>query len=171
MPIVKADRCQGYANCVVSQEIDTFVPHSARMYDYFLGGGDNFAVDRDTASRALEAWPAMRTAARENRAFLGRAVRYLAEEAGITQLLDIGSGLPSVGNVHEVAQEANPAARVVYVDNDHFKPGCSHALVGPMWVPRRLVPSPRPAPTCRRTREGERDDHPGRRPKARLAVI
>jgi hypothetical protein len=102
----------------ISRQIDTSMPHSARMYDYFLGGKDNFAADRDTASKALRAWPAMRTAARENRAFLGRAVRYLAEEAGITQFLDIGSGLPSVGNVHEVAQEANPAARVVYVDND-----------------------------------------------------
>src|ERR1700742_5131309 len=88
------------------------------MYDYFLGGKDNFAADRETAGKALEAWPAMRTAARENRAFLGRAVRYLAAEAGITQFLDIGSGLPGVGNVHEVAQSVNPATRVVYVDND-----------------------------------------------------
>jgi hypothetical protein len=102
----------------IPPEIDTSKAHSARMYDYFLGGKDNFAADRETAGKALEAWPAMRTAARENRAFLGRAVRYLAAEAGITQFLDIGSGLPGVGNVHEVAQEVNPAARVVYVDND-----------------------------------------------------
>jgi hypothetical protein len=102
----------------IPPEIDTTKPHSARMYDFFLGGKDNFAADRATAGKALEAWPAMRTAARENRAFLGRAVRYLAQEAGITQFLDIGSGLPGVGNVHEVAQEVNPAARVVYVDND-----------------------------------------------------
>ena len=88
------------------------------MYDYFLGGKDNFAADRETANKALGAWPAMRTAARENRAFLGRAVRYLTEEAGISQFLDVGSGLPGVGNVHEVAQAVNPAARVVYVDND-----------------------------------------------------
>jgi SAM-dependent methyltransferase len=98
--------------------IDISRPHSARMYDYFLGGKDNFAADRETAGKALAAWPSMRAAARENRAFLGRAVRYLSEEAGITQFLDIGSGLPSVGNVHEVAQESNPAAHVVYVDND-----------------------------------------------------
>ena len=98
--------------------IDISRPHSARMYDYFLGGKDNFAADRETAGKALAAWPSMRAAARENRAFLGRAVRYLSEEAGITQFLDIGSGLPSVGNVHEVAQENNPAAHVVYVDND-----------------------------------------------------
>jgi S-adenosyl methyltransferase len=105
-------------NGAVPPEIDTSKPHSARMYDYFLSGKDNFAADRETADKALEAWPAMRTAARENRAFLGRAVRYLVEEEGITQFLDIGSGLPGVGNVHEVAQEVNPAARVVYVDND-----------------------------------------------------
>jgi len=86
------------------------------MYDYLLGGKDNFAADRETVTVALEAWPAARTAARENRAFLGRAVRYLAEEAGITQFLDIGSGLPSVGNVHEVAQDILPSAHVVYVD-------------------------------------------------------
>jgi S-adenosyl methyltransferase len=102
----------------IPPEIDTSRPHSARMYDYFLAGKDNFAADRETAQKALAAWPAMRTAARENRAFLGRAVRYLAQEAGITQFLDIGSGLPGVGNVHEVAQQVNPAARVVYVDND-----------------------------------------------------
>jgi hypothetical protein len=102
----------------VPPEIDTSKPHSARLYDYFLGGKDNFAADRETASRALKAWPHIRSAARENRAFLGRAVRYLAAEAGITQFLDLGSGLPGVGNVHEIAQDVNPAARVVYVDND-----------------------------------------------------
>ena len=105
-------------NADLPPEIDTSKPHSARMYDYFLGGKDNFAADRDTASKALQAWPAMRTAARENRAYHGRAVRYLARAAGVTQFLDVGSGLPSVGNVHEVAQEVNPAARVVYVDSD-----------------------------------------------------
>ena len=99
-------------------EIDTSKPHPARIYDYLLGGKDNFAADRETAAIALEGWPTVRTAARENRAFLGRAVRYLAEEAGVTQFLDIGSGLPSVGNVHEVAQDVVPSARVVYVDND-----------------------------------------------------
>jgi S-adenosyl methyltransferase len=102
----------------VPPEIDTSKPHSARMYDYFLGGKDNFAADRETADKAMKAWPAVRTASRENRAFLGRAVRYLAAEAGITQFLDLGSGLPAVGNVHEIAQDVNPAARVVYVDND-----------------------------------------------------
>jgi S-adenosyl methyltransferase len=102
----------------VPPEIDTSKPHSARVYDYFLGGKDNFAADREVATQALEAAPTMRTAVRENRAFLGRAVRYVVAEAGITQFLDLGSGLPGVGNVHEVAQAIEPSARVVYVDND-----------------------------------------------------
>ena len=99
-------------------ETDVTKPHPARMYDYFLGGKDNFAADRAAAAQVLDSWGSVRTAVRENRAFLGRAVRYLAEEAGITQFLDIGTGLPSANNVHEVAQAANPEARVVYADND-----------------------------------------------------
>jgi O-methyltransferase involved in polyketide biosynthesis len=110
-------------------EIDTSRPHPARIYDYFLDGKDNFAADRETAATALESWPTIRTAARENRAFLGRAVRYLAAEAGVTQFLDIGSGLPSKGNVHEIAQEVNPAARVVYVDNDPIVLAHARALL------------------------------------------
>jgi SAM-dependent methyltransferase len=102
----------------VRPAIDTSKPHSARMYDYYLGGKDNFAADRETAERALRSWPAVRTAVRENRAFLGRAVRYLVGEAGIRQFLDIGTGLPSANNVHEVAQAIAPECRVVYVDND-----------------------------------------------------
>ena len=102
----------------VPPEIDTSKPHSARIYDYYLGGKDNFAADRETAIKAMKAWPPIRMAARENRAFLGRAVRYLAEEAGIIQFLDLGSGLPGVGNVHEIAQDVTRTARVVYVDND-----------------------------------------------------
>ncbi len=102
----------------VPPQIDTSKPHPARVYDYFLGGKDNFAADREVARQALAVAPSFRTAVRENRAFLGRAVRYLAEEAEITQFLDLGSGLPGVGNVHEVAQAIQPGARVVYVDND-----------------------------------------------------
>ena len=98
--------------------VDSTKPHSARVYDYYLGGKDHFAADRDTGQRAMQSWPAVRTAVRENRAFLGRAVRYLAAEAGIRQFLDIGAGLPSADNVHEVAQAAAPESRVVYVDND-----------------------------------------------------
>ena len=106
------------SNGDVPPQIDTSRPHPARVYDYFLGGKDNFAADREVARQALAVAPSFRTAVRENRAFLGRAVRYLVEEAGITQFLDLGSGLPGVGNVHEVAQAVQPAARVVYVDND-----------------------------------------------------
>ncbi|MDX6419042.1 MAG: hypothetical protein QOG28_3662 [Trebonia sp.] len=113
----------------VAPEIDTSKPHPARVYDYLLGGKDNFAADRETAQLALKAWPDVRTAARENRAFLGRAVKYLAEEAGITQFLDLGSGLPSVGNVHEVAQDVVPSAHVVYVDNDPIVLAHARALL------------------------------------------
>lgn len=98
--------------------IDTSKPHTARMYDYYLGGKDHFAVDRETAVKAMESWRGVRAAVRENRAFLGRAVRYLVAEAGIRQFLDIGTGLPSANNVHEVAQAIAPDCRVVYVDND-----------------------------------------------------
>jgi hypothetical protein len=110
-------------------EIDTTKPHPARMYDYFLGGKNNFAVDRETAEKALESWGTVRTAARENRAFLGRAVRYLVAEAGIRQFLDIGTGLPSANNVHEVAQDVAPSCRVVYVDNDPIVLAHARALL------------------------------------------
>ena len=102
----------------VEPDVDISRPHMARIYDYFLGGKNHFAADRETADKILAANPTIRVAARENRAFLGRAVRYLAAEAGIRQFLDIGTGLPTTGNVHEVAQAAEPTARVVYVDND-----------------------------------------------------
>ena len=98
-------------------EFDTTTAHSARVYDFYLGGTDHFAVDRETGLKAMQSWPAVRTAVRENRAFLGRAVRYLAGEAGIRQFPDIGSGLPSTENVHEVALAVAPRSRVVYVDN------------------------------------------------------
>ena len=98
--------------------IDTSKPHSARVYDYYLGGKDNFAADRETAQQAMQSWRAVRTAVRENRAFLSRAVQYLAGEAGIRQFLDIGTGLPTADNTHEVAQRVAPECRVVYVDND-----------------------------------------------------
>jgi SAM-dependent methyltransferase len=110
-------------------KIDTAKPHSARMYDYFLGGKDNFAADRVTAHKAMESWPAVRTAVRENRTFLGRAVRYLVAEAGIRQFLDIGTGLPSANNVHEVAQDLAPDCRVVYVDNDPIVLAHARALL------------------------------------------
>jgi hypothetical protein len=99
-------------------EVDITRPHPARTWDYYLGGKDNFAADRAVADQVIAAWPGMRVSARENRKFIGRAVGYLAGEAGIDQFLDIGSGLPTAQNVHEVAQAINPAARVVYADND-----------------------------------------------------
>ncbi|HEX2314392.1 MAG TPA: SAM-dependent methyltransferase [Thermomonospora sp.] len=96
---------------------DPSVPNIARMYDYYLGGKDHFEADRRQAERAMAADPTLLTVIRENRAFLGRAVRYLAEQ-GIDQFLDIGTGLPTQQNVHQIAQAVNPDARVVYVDND-----------------------------------------------------
>jgi hypothetical protein len=99
-------------------DLQTDQPHPARVYDYLLGGKDNFAADRAAAEAGLRANPNSRIPPRENRAFLGRAVRYLAGEAGISQFLDIGTGIPTSPNVHEVAQAAEPQARIVYVDND-----------------------------------------------------
>jgi S-adenosyl methyltransferase len=98
--------------------IDTSVPHAARMYDYLLGGKDNFAVDREAAEQLVAINPEARMAVRANRAFHGRAVRYLAGEAGIRQFLDIGTGIPAADNTHEVAQRVAGDARIVYVDND-----------------------------------------------------
>jgi S-adenosyl methyltransferase len=102
----------------LAPEIDRSKPHAARMYDFFLGGENNFAADREAAAEVLTHSPTVRVAARENRAFLGRAVRFLAAEAGIRQFLDIGSGLPAADNVHTVAQAAAPSSRVVYTDID-----------------------------------------------------
>jgi S-adenosyl methyltransferase len=100
-----------------SSSIDTSKPSVARMYDYYLGGKDNFPVDRAAVDQVARAMPEIRELALENRAFLRRAVRYLAGQ-GVRQFIDIGSGLPSQGNVHEVAQAIDPGTRVVYVDND-----------------------------------------------------
>ncbi len=97
---------------------DTSVASIARIYDYWLGGKDNFKVDRDAAEEMIQAFPGIVAGVRMNRAFLGRAVHYLAAEAGIRQFLDIGTGLPSANNTHEVAQRAAPESRIVYVDND-----------------------------------------------------
>jgi O-methyltransferase involved in polyketide biosynthesis len=101
-----------------SPEIDTAVSHSARVWDYWLGGRDHYQIDRDVGSQIERMLPGIVQHARADRLFLGRAVRYLAGEAGIRQFLDIGAGLPTVDNTHEVAQRAAPECRVVYVDND-----------------------------------------------------
>lgn len=102
----------------VPNGIDTSRPSVARMYDYYLGGKDHFAVDRAAAEQAIASFPEVPVLARTNRAFLGRVVRYLARDCGIRQFIDLGTGIPTAGNVHEVAQRADPGARVVYVDND-----------------------------------------------------
>ncbi|MFI7422179.1 SAM-dependent methyltransferase [Nonomuraea sp. NPDC049684] len=99
-------------------DVDTTKPSVARVYDYMLGGKDNFEIDREVAQMALRIAPDAPQAARSNRDFLARVVRDLVVEAGIRQFLDIGSGLPTQGNVHEIAQAAAPGCRVVYVDHD-----------------------------------------------------
>ena len=101
-----------------SPEINSSVPHPARVYDYWLGGKDNYKADRDAAEEAIKIFPRAVESARACRAFLSRVVSYLTAEAGIRQFLDLGSGLPSAQNVHEVAQSIAPESRVVYVDHD-----------------------------------------------------
>ena len=113
----------------VPPEINTGVAHPARVYDYMLGGKDNFAADRALADAVTAAMPSAPAMARANRAFLGRAVRYLAKEAGIRQFLDIGTGIPTAGNTHEVAQAAAPDSRVVYVDIDPIVLAHARALM------------------------------------------
>ena len=110
-------------------QIDTSVASIARIYDYWLGGKDNFKADRDAAEQMIQQYPDIVTGVRKNRAFLGRAVHYLAAEAGIRQFLDIGTGLPSSNNTHEVAQRAAPDARIVYVDNDPIVLSHAQALL------------------------------------------
>jgi hypothetical protein len=97
---------------------DSITPHSARVWNYWLGGKDNFAVDREFGDKVYEVFPEILELARAARAFLGRTVRYLAGEAGIRQFLDVGTGLPTADNTHEVAQRIAPESRIVYVDND-----------------------------------------------------
>ncbi|GHH64993.1 hypothetical protein GCM10017673_08600 [Streptosporangium violaceochromogenes] len=118
--------------------IDVNTPSVARMYDYYLGGKDNFPADRVAAEEILTAVPEVRIAARENRAFLDRAVSFLAR-AGIEQFLDIGTGLPTRGNVHEVAQKITPGARVAYVDNDPIVLAHARALLRGMWGETTVV--------------------------------
>ncbi|WP_371478494.1 SAM-dependent methyltransferase [Kitasatospora sp. NBC_00315] len=114
-----------------SADLRPEVPHPARMYDYYLGGKDNFPADREAAERALAANPEFRSTARANRSFLQRAIRHVAEQ-GIDQFLDIGTGIPTAGNTHEIAQQVNPQARVVYVDNDPIVLTHARALMAGM---------------------------------------
>ena len=110
-------------------KIDTSVAHIARVYDYWLGGKDNFAVDREVGQKALQAHPETVLSVQANRRFLARSVRHLAAQQGIRQFLDVGTGLPSANNTHEVAQAAAPEARVVYVDNDPIVLAHARALL------------------------------------------
>jgi len=98
--------------------IDTSQAHPARVYDYWLGGKDNFAADREAGELALQAYPQLAQAVQANRKFLARAVQYLTREAGVRQFLDLGTGIPAADNTHQVAQREAPQSRVVYVDND-----------------------------------------------------
>jgi O-methyltransferase involved in polyketide biosynthesis len=109
--------------------IDTTVAHSPRIWNYWLGGKDNYPVDREVGDQFVQVFPQIVDIARASRAFLTRSVEYLAGEAGIEQFLDIGTGLPTVNNTHQVAQRVNPRARVVYVDNDPIVLAHARALL------------------------------------------
>jgi O-methyltransferase involved in polyketide biosynthesis len=110
-------------------KVDATKPHPARIYDFWLGGKDNFAVDREAGQQIIDVFPGIVTGVRAQRAFLGRAVRHLVNEVGIKQFLDIGTGLPAADNTHEVAQRAAPETRVVYVDNDPMVLAHARALL------------------------------------------
>jgi SAM-dependent methyltransferase len=110
-------------------QVNPRVPSIARVYDYWLGGKDNFAIDRGLAEQFVRADPMAKAGVRSNRAFLGRAVRYLAAEGGIRQFLDVGTGIPTANNTHEVAHSVDPDCNVVYVDNDPMVLAHAHALL------------------------------------------
>ncbi|MEU6155162.1 SAM-dependent methyltransferase [Actinosynnema sp. NPDC047251] len=110
-------------------DIDLTRPSAARVYDYYLGGAHNFAADREMARQAIGMWPELPLIMQANRAFLRRAVEYCAAH-GVHQFLDLGSGIPTVGNVHEVARNADPTAHVVYVDNDPIAVTYSRTILG-----------------------------------------
>jgi hypothetical protein len=115
-------------------EIDTSKAHIARVYDYLLGGKDNYPPDKEAAEQLIEIVPTLPETVRQNRLFMQRLARYLTAEEGIGQFLDIGTGIPTSPNLHEIAQRANPAARVVYVDNDPIVLAHAHARLtsGPL---------------------------------------
>lgn len=118
-----------YDDVLRAAEVDVERPSPARIYDYLLGGSHNFAADREVAQRAAETMPTFKAALRANRAFLRRVVRHLAAECGIRQFLDLGSGVPTAGNVHEIAQQVDPECRVVYVDIEPVAVAHSHQIL------------------------------------------
>lgn len=148
MPVRRSKVSSGQGSCRgeryvervndIESRIDTSRPHTARIWNYWTGGKDNYPVDRAAGDEIRELHPGIGAYAKADRLFLGRAVRHLAEREGITQFLDIGTGLPSADNTHEVAQRVAPDARVVYVDNDPLVLAHAQAL---------LVGTPRAAPT------------------------
>ncbi len=113
-----------------ASKINIEVPHSARIWNYLMGGKDNYQVDRDAGDAAVRVYPDLVTDAIQSRQFLIRAVRFLAGAAGIRQFLDIGTGLPTMQNTHEVAQQITPESRIVYVDNDPLVLAHARALLG-----------------------------------------
>jgi O-methyltransferase involved in polyketide biosynthesis len=119
----------GIASVTRDVELKTNVPHSARIWNYWLGGKDNFPADRAAGDQVRQIFPGIVRTARAQRDFLGRAIRYLAGEAGIRQFLDIGTGLPTVDNTHEVAQRVAPESRIIYVDNDPIVLAHARALL------------------------------------------
>ncbi len=120
-------------------KFDVTTPHIARIYDYWLGGKDNFEADRKAAELALAATPTIVPGVRANRRFLGRAVRFMAAEGGVRQFLDIGTGIPTANNTHEVAQRVDPAARIVYVDNDPIVLTHARALLTSTTAPTAYI--------------------------------
>ena len=119
----------GDVDSALDSRFDVSVAHVARVYNYWLGGKDNFTADRIAGDNTIAVYPGIRLSARANRAFLARAVRHLTETAGIRQFLDIGTGLPTANNTHEVAQAAAPDSRIVYVDNDPLVLAHARALL------------------------------------------
>ena len=124
-----ASSTPGEPDSAAGTGIDTTVPHSARIWNYWLGGKDNYAVDREAGDAYKEVFPGIAVVARTSRGFLTRAVRYLAGEAGIRQFLDIGTGLPTANNTHQVAQSVAPESKIVYVDNDPLVLAHARALL------------------------------------------
>ncbi|MFD7733338.1 SAM-dependent methyltransferase [Kitasatospora phosalacinea] len=147
------DWMSGTQSTPPSAELRPEIPHPARMYDYYLGGKDNFPADRAAAEQVLSLSPLVRISAQANRAFLQRAVRTLAEQ-GVRQFLDIGTGIPSAGNTHEIAQAVDPAAKVAYLDNDPIvlvhgrallagsRPGTVSVLQADLREPKAILADP-----------------------------